>query len=982
MTSEIRCLQCGESFPEHVVEQFGGMCPACVAGFAQLPGPVAEASLLPGSTFGRYEILEVIGRGGMGVVYRARQPGLDRQVALKILSPRLAADREFVERFEREAKALARLSHPSIVAVHDCGVEAGTPYLSMELVDGESLRRILADRGLTPARALRIVPQLCDALEYAHSQGVVHRDIKPENILIDGRGRVKIADFGLAMIIGAGSPRLTQTHAVMGTPHYMAPEQVENPKTVDHRADIYSMGVVLYEMLTGELPIGAFAKPSEKAEVHRRLDEIILRALAKEPDRRYQKASQLKLDVTSVPRDPAAPSGVVRGYEWKSPQKLLGWPLVHLALGVDGRGRPVPARGWFAFGLLAMGLVAVGPLALGILAIGGLVVGGLAWGGAAAGVVAIGEAAGGYYAYGAHGAGPYVLSRDRRDREAERFFSHWITLPPDIFWEGMRAYEAKDRERAIALLSQVTTSHPNFPRAVEILGYELYSREGGSPEIGLKLLAAARQAHPNDPIIEQAFIRSLDLVQRKNAAGSKTIRIAHGESDEPAIFFPEAKESDHNESADNEDYHQMKGDSKDFLAYIRGEAGGFRGRQAGKTPGVYDTMGVGVGGGGGGRYGGRFGGRENLVARGGGTRATESAVLQALKWLARHQNSDGSWGASTFQLRCVGEKCGGVGESDFDPGLTALSLLAFLGAGYSQLSRDEFPDPVSPGKVLRFGEVVKKGVQWLIAHQDPEGCIGERGMKYLYNHMLAALCLSEAYGMTVSEPLKDPAQKAIDFLVAAQNPDKGWRYSAKCGDNDGSVTGWAVQTLKSAELSELRFPRSAYDGALAWYNDATETSGYYRVGYTARDTGKVFVPGKNETFDDHPTMSAAAAMARILIQKRTNQPALGAINLIVVDLPEWTPNKIDFYYWYYGSLALFQYDGPEGVMWRRWNEPMKNALVPNQRTGKDGCKNGSWDPEVDRWGFSGGRVYAAAINALTLEVYYRNQRALGSDPKK
>src|SRR5215831_10739106 len=382
----------------------------------------------------------------------------------------------------------------------------------------------------------------------------------------------------------------------------------------------------------------------------------------------------------------------------------------------------------------------------------------------------------------------------------------------------------------------------------------------------------------------------------------------------------------------------MKGDSKDFLSYIKGEAGGFRGRQAGKNPGVYDTMGVGVGGGGGGRYGGRFGGRENLVARGGGTRATESAVLAALKWLARHQGADGGWGAESFQNQCVGGRCGGPGERDYDTGVTATSLLAL---------------------------------------QDPEGCIGERGMKYMYNHTVAALALSEAYGMTASQPLKEPAQKAIDFVVAAQNPGKGWRYSAKCGDNDSSVSGWAVMALKSAELSELTFPKSAYEGALNWFNEATEQNGYYQVGYNARSTGKVYVPGKNEQFDHHASMTAVAVMSRIFMQKRKSEPALGGVNLLVSDLPEWKTNKIDFYYWYYSSLALFQYDGPEGPMWKKWNEPMKNALVPNQKTAKDGCKNGSWDPDNERWGAEGGRVYAVAINALTLEVYYRYANVFG-----
>jgi hypothetical protein len=453
-------------------------------------------------------------------------------------------------------------------------------------------------------------------------------------------------------------------------------------------------------------------------------------------------------------------------------------------------------------------------------------------------------------------------------------------------------------------------------------------------------------------------------------------------TEEPAIFFPEAKESDHNESADNEDYHQMKGDSKEFLSYIKGDAGGFRGRQPGKNPGVYDTMGVGPGGGSAGRYGGRFGGRENLVAKGGGSIATESAVMAALKWLARHQGPDGGWGAASFQNQCAGGKCGGAGERDYDTGVTGISLLAFLGAGYSQLSKDVVPDPANPGKSFNFGEVVKKGLQWLLAHQDPEGCVGERGMKYMYNHTVAALALSEAYGMTASQPLKEPAQKAIDFIIQSQNPGKGWRYAAKCGDNDVSVTGWAIMALKSAELSELSFPKqTAYEGAINWLNEATETNGYARVGYNGRGTGIVYVPG-HEGYLHHESMSAVAVMSRIFMQKKKGEPALNAVNLLVADLPEWKEKKIDFYYWYYASLALFQYDGPDGPMWKKWNEPMKNTIVSHQHTGKDGCRNGSWDSDVDRWGFEGGRVYGVALNALSLEVYYRYANVFNPGGKK
>jgi len=198
---------------------------------------------------------------------------------------------------------------------------------------------------------------------------------------------------------------------------------------------------------------------------------------------------------------------------------------------------------------------------------------------------------------------------------------------------------------------------------------------------------------------------------------------------------------------------------------------------------------------------------------------------------------------------------------------------------------------------------------------------------------------------------------------------------AKSGDNDCSVTGWAVMALKSAELSELSIPKSAYEGALNWLNEATEQNGYYRVGYTQAATGKVYVPGKNEQFDHHESMSAVAVMSKIFINKKRDA-SLTSVNLIASDLPAWQPNKVDFYYWYYASLALFQFDGPKGPFWSKWNEPMKKAITSNQKTA--GCENGSWDPSADRWGFEGGRVYAAAINALTLEVYYRYAHVFGT----
>jgi hypothetical protein len=413
----------------------------------------------------------------------------------------------------------------------------------------------------------------------------------------------------------------------------------------------------------------------------------------------------------------------------------------------------------------------------------------------------------------------------------------------------------------------------------------------------------------------------------------------------------------------------MKGESKSFLSYTQGEAGGFRGRQAGHAPGVSDSMGVGSGGGGSGRYGARFGGRENLVARGGGS-GTEDAVRAALRWLARHQSADGSWGAATYSNNCGGTQCTGSGAGEYDVGVTALSLLAFLGAGYSHLSRDEVRDPELPGRTLKFGEVVRNGLKWLMAQQDDDGRLGPRRGHYMYNHAIGALAISEAYGMTNAGPLAGPAQKAIDYLVQAQNNGKGWRYTARSGDNDTSVTGWAAMALKSADLSGLTFPKESYDGIRAWLDDVTDSS-YGRAGYTRK-------PAANSR-ERWLSPTSIAIMSRIFMDKNRADSRLhnGCDQLLQVK-PLWEEGRIDFYYWYYASLALFQFDGPDGVKWRSWNENMKAALVKNQQTATTGCRSGSWDA-LDMWSRAGGgRVYATAINCLTLEVYYRYANVFGA----
>jgi predicted Ser/Thr protein kinase len=365
------CPSCGKPMPAGAL---AGLCPACLlaqgvgtdAGDARKgarfePPSVAQVAKL----FPQLEILGLLGAGGMGAVYKARQPVLDRLVALKVLPASGVEGVNFEERFNREARALARLSHPNIVAVHEFGKADSLHFFIMEFVDGANLRQLEQAGRLAPREALQIIPQICDALQYAHDEGVVHRDIKPENVLIDRKGRVKIADFGLAKILGvdADSLRLTAEGQVMGTPHYMAPEQVERPLAVDHRADIYSLGVVFYEMLTGDLPLGKFSPPSRKYSLDVRLDDVVLRALENDPARRYQKASEVKTQVetianSSAPAASAAPAPQQNAIRW------LGFPIVNERDGVRRVNRKEALKAFaILFGVLTIifGLVSIIP---------------------------------------------------------------------------------------------------------------------------------------------------------------------------------------------------------------------------------------------------------------------------------------------------------------------------------------------------------------------------------------------------------------------------------------------------------------------------------------------------------------------------------------------------------------------------------------------------------------------------------------------
>lgn len=293
------CPQCGLSYA--AASTLGGQCPRCLlAGTASRsgdgadwrpPSPTELTARLPA-----FEVQALIGRGGMGAVYRARERALERTVAIKLLpAVEDAFGVGYRERFRNEARVLARLTHPGIVRVHGCGeLESGWLYFVMEHVEGTDLARLMQDAGrLPPARALRIAAEVCAALHSAHEAGVVHRDVKPANVLVGRDGAVKVVDFGLAKRAGA-TPGLT-TGLVLGTADYVAPEALVPGGVVDRRADVYAVGVMLYFLLTGEVPRGVFVPASRRvAGVSAALDRVIARAMRQEPAQRFATAAEMQ----------------------------------------------------------------------------------------------------------------------------------------------------------------------------------------------------------------------------------------------------------------------------------------------------------------------------------------------------------------------------------------------------------------------------------------------------------------------------------------------------------------------------------------------------------------------------------------------------------------------------------------------------------------------------------------------------------------
>ncbi len=411
----------------------------------------------------------------------------------------------------------------------------------------------------------------------------------------------------------------------------------------------------------------------------------------------------------------------------------------------------------------------------------------------------------------------------------------------------------------------------------------------------------------------------------------------------------EAQEAENNDASDV--FEHAGGGTAEGMKDV-GSAGG--GAIAfGSGPKLTGATGLGMGlgtgknfgsGGSGSGFGGRGSGhRAAMLATGGGTKHTERAVTAALVWLANHQMPDGSWSLQNFQHCCRDKTCTGPGSTTADTGATAMGLLPFLAAGQTH-------------RAGYYKDHIRNGILWLIAHQKPDGDL--RGGANMYSHGLATIALSEDFGLTADSKVGQAAQAAVNFTLKAQNPTTGgWRYApGEAGDT--SVVGWQLMALKSAHMAGLNIGSggnggAAFMGTGRWL-DSCAVAGGGQYSYT---------PGGGSS----NTMTSVGLLCRqYLGATRDNKMLTDGMAYLLNNLPgQGAPN---IYYWYYATQVMHNMAGYE---WDTWNKKMRDLLVHTQVRTYDACANGSWPPENDTWGKSGGRVMETSLSCLTLEIYYR-----------
>ena len=339
-------------------------------------------------------------------------------------------------------------------------------------------------------------------------------------------------------------------------------------------------------------------------------------------------------------------------------------------------------------------------------------------------------------------------------------------------------------------------------------------------------------------------------------------------------------------------------------------------------------------------FGGRGAGKRDAIS-GGGTKYTERSVGAALRWIARHQNPDGSWSIEHNTKNCLGGICDGGGSEKASVGATAMGLLPFLASGQTHLSNGPYKTHVH------------KGLLYLIRVQKPNGALAPNDSREMYEHGLATIALCEAYGMTKDKQIGYAAQAACDYLAAAQNPQGGWRYKPRSPDTDTSVVGWCVMGLKSGVMAGLNVNPEILSKAKSDLERATSGYNKGKFGYT---------PGRPPT----PPMTGAGLLCMQYLGIPREAASMGeGIEYLMQNQPD-AAKKQNIYYWYYATQVLHNVPGPE---WETWNRKMRRVLVDTQERG--GCKEGSWNPANDQWGEHGGRLMVTSLSCLTLEVYYR-----------
>ncbi len=480
------------------------------------------------------------------------------------------------------------------------------------------------------------------------------------------------------------------------------------------------------------------------------------------------------------------------------------------------------------------------------------------------------------------------------------------------------------------------------------------------------------------------------------------------------------EESTHNESANDDPIHNtIKGEGLMYGGRAPLKGKGSTPGQGGEGTGTLDVIGLGGGSGGfsAGMFGYRFGGKKDLIARGGGDPTkVETLVVNALKWLARHQHKDGYWDGMQFSSSCAGTICSDPAQTHkHNTGLTGLALLAFLGYGITpQITINQkvwenddknkyiYIDKFT-NKKINVTDVVKKGLLWLKNNQTEDGCYVkgyELSDNYIYDHAIATLAMAEACGMTENRVWCESAKKGAAFLVRAKRAYEGWRYFQQPNDWDVSVTGWAIMALKSARGAQINVSNEIFESVLDRIDKRmTVDDGTYRVTYVENGPfTSCFDSEINCNYGGEYSMTAVGMLIRMLV----NPPSKSTDNnegykilkkqaeQLMLDIPTTdivrkdNKNPRDYYYWYYGTLALYLLDGPEGFSngklgyWQKWNKSILNTLIKLQEGDTKACSFGSFPAKNDKWGLYAGRVYSTAINALTMEVYFRYKNVFKS----